>query len=212
MGLGYSNQSAMPADQSSALAAESLSGQNFGSNSMSFGDATPSGPAATSGGNSNLGYVVQAANLISSFIPALAPVRGGLNGLATFVGDLLAGKDFGQALGHGFTSFATSAIPFSGMIMGQLPRGESTGETATMGQGIPGDLQGMASALMGGGVEQGMVPGVGALGAGAQPAPAPSQAISPSPMAQSYYGMKRVNLPWYSQPQSQNREYGMKRV
>jgi hypothetical protein len=98
--------------------------------------------------------------------------------------------------------------------MGQLPRGESTGETATMGQGIPGDLQGMASALMGGGVEQGMVPGVGALGAGAQPAPQapPSQAISPSPMAQSYYGMKRVNLPWYSQPQSQNREYGMKRV
>ena len=190
-----------------------MNGEPYGGEVM----GPPSAPAnAPSGGPGNMNYALQAANLISSFIPVLAPVRGGLNGLVAFAGDLLDGKSFSEAIGHGFTSFATSAIPFAGQIMGQLPRGQDTGETVTMGQGIPGDLQGMANALMGGGMEQGMVPGVGALGAGVQSGPgpqaAPSKAISPSPMAQNYYGMKRVNLPWVGWPQAQNREYGMKRV
>ena len=210
-------QSLVTEPQSQQMTEDNLLGTNNAQN-MSFGYGVP--PSASfggrGGGTSNMNYALQAANLISSFIPVLAPVRGGLNGLVAFAGDLLDGKSFSEAIGHGFTSFATSAIPFAGQIMGQLPRGEDTGLTSMMGQGMPGDLQGMANALMGGGMEQGMVPGVGALGAGVQAGPgpqaAPSKAISPSSMAQNYYGMKRVNLPWAGWPQAQNREYGMKRV
>lgn len=224
-----------------ASMANALYGGQGGNEAGNFGDV----PGALSGiGGVTMSGVANALGGVGGIVGGiLGGVFTGGNPLGVALGSALGsagqsmagGKGFGQSIGQGGLgipgSLATSALPLGlgqlasmaisyGMnqgMQGNLGEGQPPGATATMGAGMPSDLQGMANALMGGGMDQGAVPGVGMIGQQAAQGAAPVAKGPAMAMQPQLFGMKRVNMPWGAWPASRTQysggNYGgMKRV
>lgn len=186
------------------------------------GEPTSVGPSASP----MLSNFFNAAQMAKGFIPN-SPITGVLSGVLTAGQALARGEDFGNAIAKGFTALATNSIPFTGMmtdaIQGQGPiigLGNLLGVTgqAPIGRGGEGTEGGWGE------VGNGPTGEPSVVSAGASPvaeAMAPVQApmLSSQPFGWYSQGMKRVNMPWVSQPGSQQLRYnqsgnygGMKRV